>query len=151
MPMPQDNIPQIFIRSIFLSCMAGIGCALITVIVFFVTGDRTLLSLGSVASLLCIGKSLTLQKTVQKKRYETIEGICYHVDYPVRRPYPKIQIEQKNGVSITLTLDRKQKIRHGHTYRFYFKQGAVPDPNDAIWFQSLKTDGIIGIEEIEDI
>lgn len=149
MPMAKEQISGIFIRSVFLSCMTGIGCALITVIVFLVTGDRTLLFLGGIASLLCIGKAMTLYRTVKQKRYEIIEAICYHVDHPMKRPYPKIRIEQENGQSISLILDKHQKITHGHAYRFYFKQGTVPDPKESIWFQAFRTDGIIGIEEID--
>ena len=147
--MDKDQIPGIFIRSVFLSCATGIGCALITVIVFFVTDDRTLLLLGGVSSVFCIGKGLMLYRTVKHKQYEILEGICYHADYPMKRPYPKIRIEQENGQSLTLLLNRHQKIIHGHTYRFYFKQGTVPNPKESIWFQTLQTDGIIGIEEIE--
>lgn len=150
MPMDKEQIPGIFIRSVFLSIITGIGCALITVIVFFVTGDRTLLFLGGIASLLCIGKGMTLYGTVKQKRYEILEGICYHADYPMKRPFPKVRMEQENGQNISLILDKHQKIIHGHVYRFYFKQGTVPDPKESIWFQSLRTDGIIGIEEIED-
>ena len=150
MPMQKDQIPEIFARSVFLSCMAGIGCALITVIVFFVAGDRTLLLLGGITSLFCIGKGVTLYRTVKQKRYEIIEGICYFADYPMKRPFPKIQLVQGNGQTISLMLDRKQKIIHGHAYRFYFKQGTVPDPKESAWFQTLRTDGIIGIEEIPD-
>lgn len=150
MPMDKEQIPGIFIRSVFLSIITGIGCALITVIVFLVTGDRTLLFLGSIASLLCIGKGMTLYRTVKQKRYEIIEGICYHADHPMKRPFPKVRMEQENGQSISLILDKHHKIIHGHVYRFYFKQGTVPDPKESIWFQSLRTDGIIGIEEIED-
>ena len=90
-----------------------------------------------------------LCRTVKHKKYEILEGICYHADYPMKRPYPKIRIEQENGQSLTLLLNRHQKIIHGHTYRFYYKQGTVPDPKESIWFQTLQTDGIIGIEEIE--
>lgn len=150
MPMDKEQIPGIFIRSVFLSIITGIGCALITVIVFFVTGERTLLFLGGIASLLCIGKGMTLYRTVKQKRYEILEGICYHADFPMKRPYPKIRIEQENGQSLSLILDRHQKITHGHAYRFYFKQGTVPDPNESIWFQALRTDGIIGIEELDE-
>ena len=151
MPMPKDQIPEIFIRSVFLSCMTGIACALITVIVFFVTGDRTLLFLGGIASLLCIGKGMTLYRTVKQKRYEIIEGICYHAEHPIKRQFPKIRMEQENGQSISLILDKHQKINHGHVYRFYFKQGTIPDPKESIWFQALRTDGILGIEEIDEV
>lgn len=147
--MEKNQFPGIFIRSVFLSCVTGIGCALITVIVFLVTDDRTLLLLGGISSVFCIGKGLMLCRTAKHKKYEILEGICYHADYPMKRPYPKIRIEQENGQSLTLLLNRHQKIIHGHTYRLYFKQGTVPDPKESIWFQTLRTDGIIGIEEIE--
>ena len=148
MPMKKDQIPEIFIHSLFLSCLTGTGCALVTVIMFFVAGDRTLLYLGGIASVLCIGKGIVLYRTVKLKRYEIIEGVCFHADYPMKRPYPRIRIEQPDGQSISLILDRKQQVLHGHAYRFYFKLGAVPDPKEAIWFQSFRSDGIIGIEEI---
>lgn len=151
MPMHKDHIPEIFSRNVFLSFMAGIGCVLITVIVFFVTGDRTLLFLGGITSLFCVGKGTALYRAVKQKRYEIIEGICYHADYPMKRPFPKIQVVQGNGQTISLMLDRNQKIIHGHAYRFYFKQGTVPDPKESVWFQTLRTDGIIGIEEIPDV
>lgn len=151
MPMHKDQIPEIFSRNVFLSCMTGIGCALITVIVFFVTGDRTLLFLGGITSLFCVGKGIALFTIVKQKRYEIIEGICYHTDCPMKRPFSKIRVVQENGQTISLRLDRKQKIIHGHAYRFYFKQGTVPDPKESVWFQTLRTDGIIGIEEIPDV
>ena len=150
MPMDKEQIPKIFIRSTFLSCMTGIGCALITVIVFLVTDDRTLLLLGSISSVFCIGKGLMLYRIVRHKQYEIIEGVCYHAYYPMKRPYPQIRLEQENGQSLSLILDRHQKITHGHAYRFYFKQGTVPDLKESIWFQALRTDGIIGIEEIRN-
>ena len=148
--MDKNQIPGIFIRSVFLSCVTGIGCALITVIVFLVTDDRTLLLLGSISSVFCIGKGLTLYRIARHKQYEIIEGICYHADYPMKRPYPKIRIEQENGQSISLILDRHQTITHGHAYRFYFKRGTVPDPTESSWLQTLCTDGIIGVEEMSD-
>ena len=111
--MDKDQFPGIFIHSVFLSCVTGIGCALITVIVFLVTDDRTLLLLGGISSVFCIGKGLMLCRTVKHKKYEILEGICYHADYPMKRPYPKIRIEQENGQSLTLLLNRHQKIIHG--------------------------------------
>lgn len=150
MQMDKEQIPEIFIHSTFLSCMTGIGCALITVIVFFVTGDRTLLFLGGVASMLFIGKGILLYRTVKQKRYETVEGSCYYADTHGRKPYPKIRLEMDSGQELSLFLDKKQIINHGHRYRFYFAQGTVPDLKESTWFPFMRTDGIIGFEEIPD-
>ena len=146
MPMHKHNpLPSIFRRNLLLASSMGIGCALITLIVYFITHDRALLQLGSIAFLFFAVKSVLLWNTAQKQHYEVIEGIFYLAEHPLSQFFHSVRIEQPHRADITLMLNRNQKILHGHTYRLYFKRSAHFDPDP----QYLLPSDVIGIEPVD--
>lgn len=143
------TIPAVFRRNMTLSCAAAIGSLLITVTVFFVSGDCTLLYLGLLLFLLGISKTLCLARTVLTGSYQTVVGICSSIDPSVFSRNACIHITLINGTSLTLPMNLRHRFQTDHTYCLYFRKGTPIDGSNNVWLQKIQADGLIAYEETD--
>ncbi len=143
------EIPAVFKKNILLSFTTAIGSLLITVTVFFVTGDRILLYLGLLLFLLCILKTVGLVITVFNNRYEVALGICGSIESPMFFQNIRIHITLTTGNILTLTLNRRHHFRKEEAYLLYFKKGTPLETPGSLWMQKAQTDALLAYEQIE--
>lgn len=144
------STPPALLKTIWLTTLIGTGCISLGILYFLKTKDRVLLLLSLFVFLGCTAKALFLYRTVRKRRYETMEGICIST---VQRAFGKIQtigLLDADGSEHTLYVPKSCKIRIGRQYRLYFSQRSSPRSGNRRLDAALQTEGFLGYECIAD-
>lgn len=142
--------PPALLKTIWLTALIGAGCIGLGILYYLNTRDRILLFLSLSVFLGCIAKALFLYRSVRKRRYETVEGICISA---AQKPFGKTQtvgLLDADGSEHTLYVPKSCKMRIGRQYRLYFSQRSAPRSGNRRLDAALHTEGFLGYECITD-
>ncbi len=120
---------------------------LIGLAAFFILQDKIMLFLSLAICLMSVDKAFTYYQIIKKKKYEVVEGTCIAVMPKLLRKYRKIQIIDDNGNESTMLLGKKDKVKIGYRYRFYFKDTSRLTIGSEFFDSALSSDYFLGYEE----
>ena len=142
------NAPVPLQRKLLLTVLIGVLCLLVGVAIFLFSRDAMMLALSAAVCIGTVLKGFSLFRIISKERYETIEGTCVAISQSPLRKYRKIKIMDDSGIVSSLILNKRDKIKIGCRYRFYFKDTDRLTLGSTYFDAALSFDCFIGFEEL---
>ena len=147
--MKKNNaIPPVLRGKAVLTFLTGAGVGMVAIIVYAVSKDRIILTLGGILFLWCILKGWILWRNVSAGHYECVTGVCTLVTQPPFRRYKKLHLTLEDGNETILLLGMQTKIKPDTWYRFYFRSGSAPRLGNDYLDAALSTNVFLGFEEL---
>ncbi|MCX4273593.1 MAG: hypothetical protein OSJ71_15225 [Acetatifactor sp.] len=143
----QNNIPPVLRAKTVLTFLTGVLIGTAAAILFAVSKDLTLLTLGGILSLWCLLKGWMLRRDIQARQYECVAGICTSVSRPPFRRYKKVHLILADGKETTLFLGLQTRIKPDTWYRFYFQSSPASRLGNEYLDAALSTNIFLGYEE----
>lgn len=147
-----DNLftyPPALQHRLLLTLLSGIGIIAISVIIYFVIKDKTLLCLGGIVFIGCLSRCFSLWSVISKHNYEVVVGTCIGITTPPLRRYQKVKLMDEHGIESTLLLQKPSRVTIGGQYRFYFKKTNQPILGNSFLDSSISADTFLGYEELK--
>ena len=139
--------PPVLLRKWLLTCVIGIGCLLVGVVMFLAAGDRVMLMISALLALLTALRCVSFYRLVSKQEYETVEGVCIGVRKAPLRKQRSLCLLTESGAEHTITLDKQTPVRIGNCYRAYFQSSGIA--SEAVPLQSfLAQDQFLALENL---
>lgn len=135
-------------KFIFLS-VAGIGFLVCGIAASIIFNDILMLFLSLSLALFTIIKSYSFYKTVSKRKYETVSGICTDVSRILIRKQKKVKITDSSGEERIFILNRNAAVFVGKKYTFYFKSTKCFGISKHCLLPTQTADCFLGYEECE--
>lgn len=144
----QNAIPLVLRGKAVLTFFTGVGIGMAATIIYAVSKDRTMLTLGGILFLWCLLKGWMLWRNISAGHYESITGICTSVSQPPFHRYKKVFLTLEDGQETTLLLGTQTKVKPDTWYRFYFRGGSSPRLGNDYLDAALSTNVFLGFEEL---
>ena len=142
-----ETIPKPLFRRLVLTFLVGIGCLFTGIAFYFMENDLTFLYLSTLIFLGSVCKTVLLFLQIIHKSYTVIKGTCLSIHPLFFRNCSEIIIEDIDGNSLHLLLDKNQKLKPGMYYHIYFKSSSgIPPGSNPLVEKALLTDNLLGIE-----
>lgn len=146
--MENNNaIPPVLRGKAVLTFLTGTGAGMATAIIYAVSKDRTMLTLGILLFLGCLLRGGMLWHNISAGHYECITGVCTLVTQPPFRRYKKVHLMLEDGNETILLLGMQAKIKPDTWYRFYFRSDSTPRLGNDYLDAVLSTNVFLGFEE----
>ncbi|MDE6640451.1 MAG: hypothetical protein K2K63_08005 [Acetatifactor sp.] len=147
--MENNNaIPPVLRGKAVLTFLTGAGVGMVAIIVYAVSKDRTMLTMGSILFLWCLLRGGILWRIISTGHYECVTGVCTLVTQPPFRRYKKVHLTLEDGNETTLLLGMQTKIKPDTWYRFYFQNSPAPRLGNDYLDAALSTNVFLGFEEV---
>ena len=139
--------PPVLFRKWLLTCVIGIGCLLVGIVMFLAAGDRVMLMISGLLALMTALRSVTFFRLVSKQAYETVEGVCIGIKKAPLRKQRSLCLLTESGAEHTITLDKQTPVRISNCYRAYFQPSGTA--SEAAPLQSfLAQDQFLALEDL---
>lgn len=147
--MEKNNvIPPVLRGKAVLTFLTGAGVGMVAIIVYAVSKDRTMLTLGGILFLWCLLRGGILWRNISAGHYDCVIGVCTLVTQPPFRRYKKVHLTLEDGNETILLLEMQTKINPDTWYRFYFRSGSSPRLGNDYLDAALSTNVFLGFEEL---
>lgn len=147
--MEKNNaIPPVLWGKAVLTFLTGAGVGMVAIIVYAVSKDRTMLTLGGILFLWCLLRGGILWRNISAGHYECVTGVCTLVTQPPFRRYKKVHLTLEDGNETILLLGMQIKIKPDTWYHFYFRSGSSPRLGNDYLDAALSTNVFLGFEEL---
>lgn len=143
-----NHSPPLLRRRVILTLLLGTACISIAVVMFFLSGDRILLTLSSLIFACCLFRSFMLLRITLRGEYDTITGTCTNIQAESFHKCRRIYLLDDTGNETTLILGKQSKIKPGTSYRFYFQRNGPALLDNDYLDAMLVTNQFLGCEEI---
>ena len=97
--------PSVLLRKWLLTCVIGIGCLLVGIVMFFTADDRVMLIISGLLALLTALRCIAFFRLVSRQEYETVEGVCIAMKNAPLRRQRSLCLLTETGAEHTITLD----------------------------------------------
>ena len=144
----QNTIPPVLRSKVLFTCMTGIGIGTVAAIVFAVSKDHTILTLGCILCIWCLFRGWVMRHNIRAAQYESVIGQCTAVIHPAFHRYTMVYLTLDDGSESILLLNNQKKIKPDTWYRFYFQLNSSPRLGNDYLDAALSTNGLLGYEEI---
>ncbi len=142
-----QHSPALLKKKTIFTLLLGIGIISVALVMFSVSGDRTLLVLSLLILAGCLMRCISFMLIILRHSYETVTGTCTGVLTIPFRKYKKVFLQDEAGNETTLLLGKQYPVKSGACYRFYFRcNGSIPLGNDYLDATFL-ADSFLGCEE----
>lgn len=139
--------PAVLLRKWLLTCVIGIGCLLVGVVMFLAASDRVMLMISALLALATALRCVSFFRLVSRQEYETVEGVCISIKKAPLRKQRGLCLLTEGGIEHTITLDKQTPVRIGHCYRAYFRpSGSAPEPTSLQNY--LAQDQFLALEDL---
>lgn len=78
----QKPIPWVLKRRFLVTLLAGVGAAVMSLVIFLIANDRIILVLGGLLFICCVFRTRSIWTLISNDRYEMVEGVCSGVTSP---------------------------------------------------------------------
>lgn len=147
--MEKNNaIPPVLRGKAVLTFLTGAGVGMVAIVVYAVSKDRTMLTMGSILFLWCLLRGGMLWQHISTGHYECVTGVCTLVTQPPFRRYKKVHLMLEDGNETILLLGMQTKIKPDTWYHFYFRSGSFPRLGNDYLDAALSTNVFLGFEEL---
>lgn len=139
--------PPVLLRKWLLTCVIGLGCLLVGIVMFLAAGDRVMLMISGLLALMTTLRCVSFFRLVSKQAYETVEGVCIGIKKAPLRKQRSLCLLTENGAEHTITLDQQTPVRIGNCYRAYFQSSGPVSEADPLQ-RFLARDQFLALEDL---
>lgn len=139
--------PPLLQQKIVLTLFLGVGIMGVATVMFFLSKDHILLVLAACIFLGCVLKSIRFWGIIVREEYETVTGICIGIQAVPFRRYRKIFLQDEAGNETILLLEKRQPLKPGCSYRFYFQRNGPVSVGSEYLDAMFSADHFLGCEE----
>lgn len=116
------------LRKWLLSCIIGLACLLVGIIMYVVSQDSILLTISILLAVLTCVRCTLLYRQIGNEAYEIIEGVCIKIKKAPLRKQRSLCLLTDSGAEHTVTLEQQMPLRIGNRYRlFYLPANSLAD------------------------
>ncbi len=144
----QNTIPLVLRSKVLFTFMTGIGIGTVAAIVFAVSKDHTILTLGCILCIWCLFRGLVMRHNIRAERYVSIIGQCTAIIRPAFHRYTKVYLTLDDGSETILLLNDQKRIKPDTWYRFYFQINSSSRLGNDYLDAAFSANGLLGYEEI---
>lgn len=108
------------LRKWLLSCLIGLVCLLVGIIMYVASGDGILLTISILLAILTCMRCTLLYRQIGNEAYEIIEGVCIKIKKAPLRRQRSFCLLTDSGAEHTVTLEQQMPIRIGNRYRLFY-------------------------------
>lgn len=120
--------PLPLLRKWLLSCLIGLACLLVGIIMYVVSQDSILLTISILLAVLTCVRCTLLYRQIGNEAYEIIEGVCIKIKKAPLRKQRSLCLLTDSGAEHTVTLEQQMPLRIGNRYRlFYLPANSLED------------------------
>lgn len=145
-----NTIPKPLIRKMFFMLLIGIIYFSIGLAYYIFAKDKMFLALSVVILVISLYRAYIIYKIALKKQYEIVEGIVTKITPKLFYKQHIIYVKNNVGIESSLYLDKKNRIRIGNSYKFYFRMSDKQYTTGSdILDSALAYNQFLGFEELE--